>query len=405
MDVQEIDAASHTGVDNVREIRDSIRYVAAPGKHRIFIIDEVHMLSGAAFNALLKTLEEPPPNSLFIFATTDPQKIPITVLSRVTRFDLKRLSPQDLLGRLQQITTADGIEIPEKLLRGIIREADGSARDALTLLDRLVSGFGTKISEEDGQAVLDLVDRRILLDILDPILAQDPAAALDAVRRGLDKGIDPGRLCADLLEELRHHLIASLVKEPTAMLELADDEVQDIQERARPHGPETFQRLFRVLLTRSQDLAFAPRPAHAVEMAIARLATLPSSESLQSLIARLDALETGPGPAGPTSGGGSGSGGRAARPASGGGASSARRPSSPSESGRRSGPPRGRADTAAQADAAPPEAGAEVHSLDNQREVRLRQEAKADPAVQRVIKELDAELREIRMQKRGQKDG
>ena len=198
LDVQEIDAASHTGVENVRELRDSIRYAAAPGKHRIFIIDEVHMLSQAAFNALLKTLEEPPPRSLFIFATTDPQKIPVTVLSRLQRFDLKRLGSSELLARLRQITSSEGIELPESVLRGIIREVDGSLRDALTLLDRLVSGFGSSITEEAARSVLELVDRRILLDVLDPVLAQDPAGALSAIRRALEKGVSPTRLAAGI---------------------------------------------------------------------------------------------------------------------------------------------------------------------------------------------------------------
>src|SRR5262245_3388196 len=152
LDVQEIDAASNTGVDNVREIRESIRYSAAPGKHRIFIIDEVHMLSGAAFNALLKTLEEPPPNSLFIFATTDPQKIPATVLSRVQRFDLKRLPPTEQLERLRAIAASEGIDVPESVLRALVRECDGSMRDSLTLFDRLLAGLGKTIREEDAFA-------------------------------------------------------------------------------------------------------------------------------------------------------------------------------------------------------------------------------------------------------------
>ena len=162
LDVQEIDAASNTGVDNVREIRESVRYAAAPGKHRIFIIDEVHMLSTAAFNALLKTLEEPPARSLFIFATTDPQKIPQTVLSRVQRFDLRRLSNAELLALLQKICAADAIEAPEPVLRAIAREADGSGRDALTLLDRLTSALGAKIVLADAIAILDVIDRKLL---------------------------------------------------------------------------------------------------------------------------------------------------------------------------------------------------------------------------------------------------
>jgi len=189
LDVQEIDAASHTGVENVREIRESIRYAAAPGKWRIFIIDEVHMLSGAAFNALLKTLEEPPPRSLFVFATTDPQKIPNTVLSRVQRFDLKRLGARELYGMLERIVRTEALEIPEAVLRAIVRESEGSGRDVLTLLDRLVSALGASVTEEDARAILDLVDRRVVRDVLGGVLAADPAASLDALRRAFDLGV------------------------------------------------------------------------------------------------------------------------------------------------------------------------------------------------------------------------
>ncbi|MFQ5514988.1 MAG: DNA polymerase III subunit gamma/tau [Myxococcota bacterium] len=378
MDVQEVDAASHTGVDRVREILDSIRYAAAPGKHRIFIIDEVHMLSTAAFNALLKTLEEPPPRSLFILATTDPQKIPATVLSRVQRFDLKRLGAAELLESLRRITTSEGIEVSDAVLHGLIREADGSLRDALTLLDRLVSGLGASISDEDARTVLDLIDRRMLLEILDPVLAQDPAAALVALRRALDHGVEPARLAADLLDELRHHLVACLVEDPEELLPLAGDDVLEIQKRARAHEAETFQRLFRVLLTRLQQLAWAPRAAHVLEMAIVRLATLATGETLSSLILRLQKLERdGPRPPGPPA--------PAGPPKGSGEEHAGARRGSGARSGAAAGARRGR----------PPEPRA-VSRAERSSEARLRQEAKADPVVQQVIDLLDAEIREIR---------
>ncbi len=248
LDVQEIDAASNTGVDNVREIRESVRYAAAPGKHRIFIIDEVHMLSAAAFNALLKTLEEPPPRSLFIFATTDPQRIPITVLSRVQRFDLRRLGNAELLTLLRKICGADGIEAPESVLRIVAREAEGSARDALTLLDRLTSALGKTIAEKDAIEILDLIDRKLLVDVLDPVLARDPAGALVALRRVLEQGVDPARLAGDLLAELRDLVVARLVDDPTGMIDAAPDALAELSARARPHDAETLQRLFRVLV-------------------------------------------------------------------------------------------------------------------------------------------------------------
>lgn len=381
LDVQEIDAASHTGVDNVRDLRDSIRYAPAPGKHRIFIIDEVHMLSQAAFNALLKTLEEPPPRSLFIFATTDPQKIPVTVLSRVQRFDLKRLGSSELLERLRQITSSETIDVPDSVLRAIVREVDGSLRDALTLLDRLVSGFGSSISEEAANAVLELVDRRILLDVLEPVLTQDPAAALAALQRALEKGVAPTRIAADLLEEVRNHLMACIAGDPSDLIPLAEEEIEDIRERAAKHDAETFQRLFRVLLNRTQELGFAPSPAHALEMAVVRLATLPSSESLATLIARLEQLEGGDGP-GPGNGGGSRKTGSASRLRSAGGSPGPRREAGPL--------PRARAPEPRAVSAAAPA------RRDLGQEARLRSEAKSDPLVREVIDVLDAELREIR---------
>ena len=144
-DVQEIDAASRTGVDDVRELIEAVRYAPSPGKHRIFVVDEVHMLSTAAFNALLKTLEEPPPRSLFVFATTNPEKIPFTVLSRCQRYDLRRIASREIVARLRHIAAAEGIEISDASLLAIAREADGSLRDAQTLLDQLISFEGTKV--------------------------------------------------------------------------------------------------------------------------------------------------------------------------------------------------------------------------------------------------------------------
>jgi DNA polymerase-3 subunit gamma/tau len=323
LDVQEIDAASNTGVDNVREIRESVRYAAAPGKHRIFIIDEVHMLSTPAFNALLKTLEEPPPQSLFILATTDPQKIPITVLSRVQRFDLRKLGAAELLTLLGKICAADGIEVSETVLRTIAREADGSARDALTLLDRLTSALGKQIGDADAIAILDLVDRKLLVDVLDPVLARDPARALVALRRVLEQGVDPARLAGDLLAELRDLVVARLVDDPTGMIDAAPDALAELRERAKPHDPETLQRLFRVLLSRIAELPFASRQEHALEMAVLRLASLPEAESLAALLQKLDALDgagsapsgSGPGPGAGPGGAGPRGPGRAPEPA------------------------------------------------------------------------------------------
>ncbi len=410
LDVQEIDAASHTGVENVREIRDSIRFSAAPGKHRIFIIDEVHMLSSAAFNALLKTLEEPPPRSLFIFATTDPQKIPDTVLSRVQRHDLRRHSGSELLASLQKIRSDEGLEVPDSVLRALIREGDGSFRDVLTLMDRLISGLGKEISEERAALVLGLIDQRQIREIVDAVLARDATGSLQALARALDKGTDPARLAGSLLEELRDLLVARLVDKPGDLISAPAEELEELRRRAVPHEPETLQRLFRVLLTRTQDLQFAPRPAHALEVAVVRLATLPDAASLATLRERLDALESGA----PTGSTGSG-------PASGGGEASARprtaapaaerraRTSSPaSKSAPESQaapepelpPPPTDADAPPPIDAAAPaleSRPAASPPLDPETQRRLRQETKTHPAVLTAIEVLDAELRDIRL--------
>ncbi len=459
MDVQEIDAASHTGVENVREIRESIRFSAAPGKHRIFIIDEVHMLSQAAFNALLKTLEEPPPRSLFIFATTDPQKMPVTVLSRVQRFDLRRIPAEELLRSLEAIAAAEQLDIPESVLRALIREGEGSFRDVLTLLDRLVSGLGTTIDEARANEILGWIDRRYTRALVDAVLAGDPALSLSALEQALDQGADPARLAADVLEELRDLLVVRLVAEPASLIDATPEELGELRARAEPHSPETLQRIYRVLLTRIPEFGYAPRPAHALEVAIVRLATLPSAASLQSLLQRLDGLEPR-GPAGPAGPSGSGPSPRTstARPRRGPSDRAAptptapasaqptpprstqpdrsaqpsvspARPTAPAEHSRGSENTRG-PDTGAGSEPAsiastfaePPELARETEELraaeaqelspamgsepqdasgvgrgaGAEEQRALRIEAKSDPIVLRIIESLDAEIREIR---------
>ncbi len=448
LDVQEIDAASNTGVDSVREIRESVRYAAAPGKHRIFIIDEVHMLSTPAFNALLKTLEEPPPRSLFILATTDPQKIPITVLSRVQRFDLRRLGSAELLTLLGKICAADDIEVSETVLRTIAREADGSGRDALTLLDRLTSALGKQVGDGEAIAILDLVDRKLLVDVLEPVLARDPARALVALRRVLEQGVDPVRLAGDLLAELRDLVVARLIDDPTGMIDAAPDALAELRARAKPHDPETLQRLFRVLLSRIGELAFASRQEHALEMAVLRLATLPEAESISALVQKLDALDAGGGaPGGSGPGPGAGPGGAGPR---GGGRPSVPEPArKPPE--RQAAPPApvalppassrpaptpaptpvlaptpiaaaptalaispdepplpddgeylaaGAGEDARAAAPLPPGRSVLSHEQRSALEARVRTEAKANPRVREVIDALDAELREVRIDTR-----
>ena len=291
-DVQEIDAASRTGVDDIREVIESIRYAPAPGKYRIFVIDEVHMLSKQAFNALLKTLEEPPPRSLFVFATTNPEAIPFTVLSRCQRYDLRRIAAPEVARCLENIAAAEGITISKQSLLALAREGDGSMRDSQTLLDQVISYGGEVVTDETVSQVLDLIDRRVLLAILRACVESDPKAALEACAVAEVKGSDPKRLGASLIQQLRDLVVLSIA--PDKAGELVDGSVEDIAELIELAGHSNtirLRRMFRILVAEQEDLAWAPQPFAVLEMAIVRLASLPEGGDIAQLIARLDALE------------------------------------------------------------------------------------------------------------------
>ncbi|MEE8580785.1 MAG: DNA polymerase III subunit gamma/tau [Myxococcota bacterium] len=290
-DVQEIDAASRTGVDDVRELIEAIRYAPSPGKHRIYIVDEVHMLSKAAFNALLKTLEEPPPRSLFIFATTNPEQIPSTVVSRCQRHDLRRIATVEVTGRLTTIAEAEGVQISESSLRAIAQESDGSLRDAQTLLDQVIAFGGTRVSDETVSAVLDLIDRRVLVSILEAVVASDPAAALKACAAAFSGGADPKRLGASLVQLLRDLVVLRLAPETPELVEGSDDEVAALRALAERAETGRLRRMFRALVKEQEDLSWAPEPFAVLEMAVVRLATLPAIDEVSRLLARVDALE------------------------------------------------------------------------------------------------------------------
>ena len=315
-DVQEIDAASRTGVDDIREVIESIRYAPSPGKHRIFVIDEVHMLSTAAFNALLKTLEEPPPRSLFILATTNPEKIPFTVLSRCQRYDLKRIARTEIAAHLGTICAAEGVKISESSLLALAREGDGSMRDAQTLLDQIIAYGGQEVSDETVAQVLDLVDHNILLSIAEACLASDPAAALDACARASEAGTDPKRLSATLIQLLRDLVVLCIAPDSPGLVEGSPEEVQALRELASKSDPARLRRMFRVMVREQEDLAFAPQPFAVLEMAIVRLATLSGGDDVEALLARLDQLDRKlaklgqPGPSDDGGGRGGGTSGR-----------------------------------------------------------------------------------------------
>ena len=290
-DVQEIDAASRTSVEDVRELIEAVRYAPSPGKHRIFVVDEVHMLSTPAFNALLKTLEEPPPRSLFVLATTNPEKIPFTVVSRCQRYDLRRLAAPEITGRLRSIARAEGIEISDRSLTTVARESDGSLRDALTLLDQLVASSAGAVDDELVARVLDLTDRKLLLGIVEACLDGDAARTLEACGRAASAGIEAKRLGGEILQWLRDLVVLRVAPTTPGLVEASDAELEELRALAQRTEEARLRRMFRALLKEQEDLAWAPQPFAVLEMALVRLATLPRGDDVQALLTRLEALE------------------------------------------------------------------------------------------------------------------
>jgi DNA polymerase-3 subunit gamma/tau len=325
-DVQEVDAASRTGVDDVRDLIEAVRYAPSPGKHRIFVVDEVHMLSTAAFNALLKTLEEPPPRSLFVLCTTNPEKIPFTVTSRCQRYDLRRIGASDVIERLSEVCRAEGVTISPASLAAIARESEGSLRDALTLLDRVLAAGGESVDDARVAEILDLVDRRLLLAIVAACIDGDAAGALEACARAAQAGIDPRRLGGALLQSVRD-LVVLRVAPRAGLVEGGDAELEELAALAARADEPRLRRMFRALLREQEDLAWAPQPQAVLEMALVRLATLAPGDDVAALLARLDALERrftgGDEPPPEPRGAGGGAGGERATPRPGRGAAPA----------------------------------------------------------------------------------
>ena len=276
VDVMEMDAASRTGVNDIREIIESVHYRAASARYKIYIIDEVHMLSTSAFNALLKTLEEPPAHVKFIFATTEIRKVPVTVLSRCQRFDLRRIEPEVMIALLQKIAAGENAAISDDALALITRAAEGSARDATSLLDQAISHGAGETSADQVRAMLGLADRGRVLDLYDMIMRGDAGAALSELSSQYADGADPMAVLRDLAE-ITHWV--SVVK---ITPEAADDPTVSPDERARGQAMATtlpmraMTRMWQMLLKALDEVASAPNAMMAAEMAIIRLTMSPT---------------------------------------------------------------------------------------------------------------------------------
>jgi DNA polymerase-3 subunit gamma/tau len=290
-DVAEIDGASNNGVENVREIRENAKYLPQGSRFKIYIIDEVHMLSQAAFNALLKTLEEPPGHVKFIFATTEAHKLPDTILSRCQRHNFRRISAAAMLKRLQEISALEKVNVSGSALSLIVRQSEGGMRDALSLLDQVIAACGTSPSDTDVAEALGAIDRTVIHAIAVALIKRDAGALLAQVEELWNRGVDLRRLAEDLSFHLRHVFVAKATG--NAPEELADSDREAVVALARESDAAQVARLFDVVHSSVWEIARAPQPKLALEMALLKGLHLAPAAAIPELIARVEKLTSG----------------------------------------------------------------------------------------------------------------
>jgi DNA polymerase III subunit gamma/tau len=288
LDVLEIDAASNTGVDDIRALRENVRYLPTRGKKRIYIIDEVHRLSGSAFDALLKTLEEPPEHVMFIMATTDPLKVPETILSRTQRFDFRRVSVDDLSSNMKHIAEVEQIEIDDQTLLLLARKADGSVRDSLSLLDQITAFAGNTITLEDVSNALGLVDRQFLFDFVEAVAASDRAKVLQLVKKLFDSGIEIGDFVLELMDHLRSLMILRSAPGANDLLNLSAGEIDELKRQVEYFRLGDLLRLMKIVAELHSDLKGGLNERLLLETTAVRMADMESTVRLEEVLARLD---------------------------------------------------------------------------------------------------------------------
>jgi len=295
IDVIEMDAASHTGVDDVREIIEAVRYASVSARYKIYIIDEVHMLSKSAFNALLKTLEEPPAHVKFLFATTEVNKVPVTVLSRCQRFDLRRIPAEKLAEHFAHVAEAEGVEVEEEALHAIARAAEGSARDGLSILDQAIAHGEGRVSAAQVRDMLGQADRGRIRRLLETLLTGDVAATLEQLDEAHALGIEPGSLIRGLMESL--HSVTRAKAGAGADLLQSAEEREHSAELAAKLSWGNLHRLWQLLLKGLEDVRIAPDPHEAATMALLRLihaADMPDPSALAAMLAGGAATSSAP---------------------------------------------------------------------------------------------------------------
>ncbi|HMK65342.1 MAG TPA: DNA polymerase III subunit gamma/tau, partial [Thermodesulfobacteriota bacterium] len=303
LDVQEIDGASNRGIDDIRELRENIKYMPAHGRYKIYIVDEVHMLTGEAFNALLKTLEEPPKHALFIFATTELNKVPLTIFSRCQSFNFRRVAMEAVVSYLGSLAQAEKVTIEDGALRLIARQSEGSIRDSLSLLDQILSFASDGITEIQVQELLGFVDRRIIQDTTWAIVENQTRRLLELIGEVYEFGYDLKQFLRDLIAHLRNLLLIKIGHDQPPLVDLSREEIEEVKNRLKSVPLEFLQDGLHFLIHSEGDLRRAPQPRLVLEMVLLRAARIREIVPVDTILERLNNLqEQGPPPsAGPSS--------------------------------------------------------------------------------------------------------
>ena len=291
MDVMELDAASNRGIDDIRELREGVRYTTARDRFKVVIIDEVHMLTEQAFNALLKTLEEPPAHVRFILATTDPQKLPATILSRCQRFDFRRVSTAGLVAHLARICKKEDVEVEEDALAIVVRQTQGSVRDSMSLLDQLIAASQGRVTAQFAKEVLGVADRRWVLDCLSALLSGDARKALLVLREVFVSGYDVFLFISEVLQNLRHAMVLAVSGKNKELVDLSQSELNELVEIIKGRNPLDLHYYLQVMLQAVEQIRRSEFPLFAAEEALVRVASASQTAQVGHLVQRLVDLE------------------------------------------------------------------------------------------------------------------
>ncbi len=294
VDVLEIDAASNRGIDEIRTLRETVRYLPARDRYKVFIIDEVHMLTTEAFNALLKTLEEPPPRSLFILATTEPQKLPATIQSRCQHFSFRLLDYSEIVEQLGRIAAAEKIQADEGALSAVALAAEGSLRDALSFLDQVIAACGERLDSTRVRQLLGVVPAQILKDILEAISAGNAAQVLEQVARLAAEGYELGHFAGEFTRFLRNLMVAKACGAASPLVQVPQEERQILADLSQLFGEEDLTRFFQILLRTESELRYSLDPRFHLELALVKLVHARKLASLESVLAELGGVSKSP---------------------------------------------------------------------------------------------------------------